>query len=151
MVAPGRSNDPTEFSPLTDGNSRVVRARAPSTIGTLTQKTHLQLNSVVRTPPMISPAAPPLPLTAPQTPRALLRSFPSSKITMSRPRAAGAAMAAPAPWTKREATRDPNDGAMPAENDAAPKSAVPRKNNLRRPNRSPSRPPRRSRPPKVRT
>ena len=65
--------------------------------GTLTQKTHSQPIVSVRMPPSSTPAAPPAPATAPQTPSALLRSAPSRKVVVTIESAAGERIAAPRP------------------------------------------------------
>ena len=54
-------------------------------------------------PPSSTPAAPPEPATAPQTPSALLRSAPSAKVVVTIESAAGESSAAPKPCTARAA------------------------------------------------
>ncbi len=70
-------------------------------IGTFTNSTHSQPRPSVRMPPSSTPAAPPEPATAPQTPSALLRSAPSRKVVVTIASAAGEISAAPRPWTAR--------------------------------------------------
>ena len=72
-------------------------------IGTLTNSTHSQPAYWVRMPPSSTPAAPPEPATAPQTPSARLRSAPSAKVVVTSDSAAGEMIAAPRPWTARAA------------------------------------------------
>ena len=59
------------------GSSREAMSAAATPIGTLTNSTHSQPAHSVSMPPSSTPAAPPEPATAPQTPSALLRSAPS--------------------------------------------------------------------------
>ena len=76
-------------------------AAAATPIGTLTNSTHSQLSASVSTPPSRTPAAPPEPATAPQTPSALLRSAPSANVVVTSDSAAGDSSAAPRPCTAR--------------------------------------------------
>ena len=96
-IAPGevevRVSDSERLSPISDG----AMAAAPMPIGTLTHRTHSQPRYSVRTPPSRTPAAPPDPATAPQTPSALLRSEPSRKVVVMIESAAGERSAAPRP------------------------------------------------------
>ena len=89
-------------------------AAAAIPIGTLTQSTHSQPRPSVRTPPSRTPAAPPEPATAPQTPSALLRSAPSRKVVVTIESAAGERIAAPRPCTARAAISWPGVGREPA-------------------------------------
>ena len=66
-------------------------------MGTFTHSTHSQPTYSVRIPPSRTPAAPPDPATAPQTPSALLRSAPSEKVVVTIESAAGESSAAPRP------------------------------------------------------
>src|SRR4029453_10319079 len=85
--------------------SRLSRAKAPSSAtalkGTLMNSTQRQPGPSVRRPPKRTPAAPPIPETAAQTPRAVLRSRVERNVLVSVERAAGDIMAAPIPWAKR--------------------------------------------------
>ena len=101
-------------------------------------------------PPISTPAAAPLPPTAPQAPSALFRSLPSVKVTEMIESAAGVTIAAPSPWTPRATISIPDDVASPQTSEAAPKSASPIMNMMRRPIRSAARPPRSRKPPYVR-
>ena len=91
-------------------------AAAARPIGTLTNSTHSQPAYSVSMPPSSTPAAPPEPATAPQTPSALLRSAPSANITVTSDSAAGESSAAPRPWTARAAISRPGEwrGRRPA-------------------------------------
>ena len=88
-------------------------------IGTLTNSTHSQPAHSVSMPPSSTPAAPPEPATAPQTPSALLRSAPSAKITVTSESAAGESSAAPRPWTARAAISLPGEVARPPASEAS--------------------------------
>ena len=65
-------------------------------------------------PPSRTPAAPPEPATAPQTPSALLRSAPSLKVVVTIESAAGEMIAAPRPCAARAAISCPSVAAKPA-------------------------------------
>jgi hypothetical protein len=113
------------------------------------KKIHSQLRASVRIPPSRTPAAAPKPPTAPQTPSAMLRSRPSTKVVERIERAAGVMIAAPRPWTARAAIRDGSDQARPANSEASENTARPTKKIRRRPTRSAARPPRSRKPPKT--
>jgi hypothetical protein len=85
--------------------SRLSRRKAPTKAsalkGTLTKSTQRQPGPSVSRPPKRTPAAPPRPETAAQTPRAVLRSRVAQKVLVSVDNAAGESMAAPTPWAKR--------------------------------------------------
>ena len=102
-------------------------------------------------PPSRTPAAPPEPATAPQTPSALLRSAPSRKVVVTIESAAGEMIAAPRPWAARAAISCPSVEAKPAASEATATSIRPAMNTRRRPSRSAVRPPSSRKPPKVRT
>ena len=112
------------------------------------KKTHDQLSALVSAPPSSTPAAPPLPETAPQMPSARLRSRPSAKVVIRIDSAAGETSAAPRPWSARKAISEPSDHARPSSRELAVKIASPTMNRRRRPSRSAIRPPRSSTPPK---
>ena len=103
----------------------------------------------MRTPPISTPAAAPLPPTAPQAPSALFRSAPSVKVTEMIESAAGVTIAAPKPCTPRAAISIPDDVESPQTSEAAPKIASPVMKTMRRPIRSAARPPSRRKPPYV--
>jgi hypothetical protein len=98
---------------------------------------------------MRSAAVAPVPPVADQTPSALLRSAPSSKVVIRIDSAVGAMIAAEIPWTIRAAIRKPPVGANPQASEEIRNRAVPTTNMRRRPSRSARRPPSRSSPPKV--
>src|SRR4051794_29920430 len=105
----------------------------------------------VRPPPSSTPAAPPLPATAPHTPRALLRSEPSRNVVVTIDRAAGERSAAPRPCTARAAISQLSDCAKPPSKDASANRTRPLMKTRRRPSRSAMRPPSSRKPPKVST
>ena len=115
--------------------------------GTLTNSTQRQFRPLVSTPPSSTPAAAPEPATAPQIPSALLRSAPSLKIAVTSASAAGASIAAPTPWSAREAISCPWLCESPPASDAPPNTSSPIMNMCRRPRRSAIRPPSSSSPP----
>ena len=115
--------------------------------GTLTKKIHDQLRADVRMPPMSTPAAAPKPPTAPQTPKAMLRSLPSVKVVERIDSAAGVITAAPRPWNARAAISEASDQARPARSDEIVKTTMPIRKMRRRPSRSAARPPRSRNPP----
>ena len=123
--------------------------RTTAATGTLTQKIHSQPRYFVRMPPIRTPAAAPLPPTAPQAPSALLRSLPSVNVTEMIDRAAGVTIAAPSPWTPRAAINIPDEVESPQTSEARPKSASPPMKTSRRPSKSAARPPRSRNPPYV--
>src|SRR3954465_2477261 len=97
------------------------------------KKIHDQLNALVRAPPSSTPAAPPLPDAAPQTPSARLRSRPSRNVVVRIDRAAGGGSAAPGPWTARKKINDASFQASPFASEAAVKIASPAMKSRRRP------------------
>jgi hypothetical protein len=125
-------------------------AAAARPIGVLTNSTHSQPAHWVSIPPSSTPAAPPDPATAPQTPSALLRSAPSVKIVVTSDRAAGETIAAPRPCTARAITSHVSVCASPPASEASANRMMPAMNISRRPIRSAMRPPRSRKPPKVR-
>src|SRR4051812_12453648 len=104
---------------------RGVRATTATPTGTLTRKIHGQLRDDVRTPPSRTPAAPPLPEAAAQTPIARLRSRPSVKVVISSDSPAGAKSAPPRPWSARNAISEPDDHARPDRAEPATKTTRP--------------------------
>src|SRR3954465_13642673 len=132
------------------GSRRVASSAAAMPIGTLTKRTHSQPAHWVSMPPNSTPAAPPEPETAPQTPIALLRSEPSRKRTVTNESAAGETIAAPRPWTARAMTSHVSLGGRPPASEAVAKTTRPTMNMRRRPIRSAMRPPSSRKPPKVR-
>ncbi len=131
------------------GSRRGARNAAARPIGTLTNSTHSQPAHSVSMPPSRTPAAPPEPATAPQTPSALLRSGPSSKSTVISDRAAGESSAAPRPCTARAEINQTSLCASPPASEAPAKTIRPTMNIRRLPSRSAIRPPSSRKPPKV--
>jgi hypothetical protein len=121
--------------------------KAVTPTGTFTKKIHSQPRASVRMPPRSTPAAAPKPPTAPQTPRAMLRSRPSEKVVDRIESAAGVITAAPRPWSERAVISDASDHARPAKSDASVKTTRPARKSFRRPSRSAARPPSSKKPP----
>ena len=96
-AAPGRSKWRWRRPARLSGSRNGAAAITAMPTGTLTKKIHDQLRPLVRTPPSSTPAAPPLPETAPQIPSARLRSRPSLKVVVRIDSAAGESSAAPRP------------------------------------------------------
>jgi hypothetical protein len=115
----------------------------------LMKKIHSQPSPSTRGPPMSQAVVAPMPPRAPQNPRALLRSEPSSKVVVMIESAVGVMIAAPTPWTARAAISASSDQAIPQRSDAAVKKTSPTIKTRRRPSRSAALPPSRSRPAKV--
>src|SRR4051794_37802382 len=97
LTAPAASKWRVAASERLSGISRGVKASAIAAAGTLTQRTHSQPSQSVRIPPSRTPAAAAEPATAPQAPRALLRSAPSLNREVTMDRAEGETIAAPRP------------------------------------------------------
>src|SRR5439155_24152980 len=95
-----------------------------------------QLKALVNAPPRSTPAAPPLPDTAPQMPSATLRSRPSRNKVVSIERAAGETSAAPKPCSKRNAISEPSDQANPSSRELTVKRRTATKKSRRRTSRS---------------
>ncbi len=148
VTAPAMSGEPS-CAPRLSRTRRGARANASTPTGTLTKKIHSQPRYFVSTPPASTPTAAPEPPIAPQIPSALFRSAPSSKVVMMIESAAGEMIAAPKPWTAREAISTPSDEASPQANEAVVNTITPARNTRRRPSRSAARPPSSRNPPKV--
>src|SRR5436190_896606 len=82
-TAPSASKCRVSDSTLLSTSSRGASSAAIATIGTLTHSTHSQPPYFVSTPPSSTPAAPPEPDTAPQTPRDVLLSATSLTIVVT--------------------------------------------------------------------
>src|SRR6266536_590657 len=135
-VAPAMSKYRWSSSARLSRSSHGLTAKTSAPTGRLMKKIHDQLNELVSTPPSNTPAAPPLPEAAPQTPSAMFRSRPSWNVVVRIDSAAGESSAAPSPWRARKPISDPTVN-----------SATPAMNRRRRPSRSAMRPPSRSTPP----
>jgi hypothetical protein len=113
-------------------------------IGTLIQKIHPQSSPSTTTPPITGPAATARPANAPsESPMAKPRCSAgnASLISVS---VSGNTIAAPAPCAARAAISAPTDGEIGAATDATVKMDTPTLNMRRRPKRSPSAAPVRS-------
>jgi hypothetical protein len=88
-------------------------------------------NALVRMPPRMRPATLPEPATAAHSPRALVRSAPSTKRTARIERAAGASAAAPRPWSARNAMSSPSEEESPPASEAAANRQRPMMNSRR--------------------
>src|SRR3954463_728591 len=97
LTAPAASKWRVADSERLSGIRPGVNASAIAATGTFTHRTHSQPRLSVRIPPRRPPAAPAEPATAPQAPRALLRSAPSLNRLATIERAAGETIAAPRP------------------------------------------------------
>ncbi len=118
-------------------------------MGTLTNSTQRHVAYVVSRPPAIRPTTPPVTLIAAYTPMARFRGGPSGKVVVTSASAVGAVIAAPAPCTARAASSQAWVVANPPASEAAENKRMPAMNTLRRPSRSPARPPSSSSPPKA--
>ena len=124
-----------------------ARAAAARPTGTLTRNTARQLVNWTSTPPRTWPETKPTEAIAPYRPMARVRCGPSGKLVVMRDSAAGATIAAPAPWMTRAAISSAGSLARPPARLASANATRPLMNIRRRPNRSAARPPRMSRPP----
>ena len=117
--------------------------------GTLTKKIHGHERNSTRSPPASRPAAAPPVAIAAQTPIALFRSGPSAKVVVMIESAAGEISAAPRPWSPRQRMSTVDESASPFSSEATVKTTMPARKTRLRPSRSPARPPRSRKPPKV--
>ncbi len=149
-AAPGRSSRPRAVAASARTRTGIVaRTRMPT--GTLTKNTACQPNAAVSTPPSSTPAALPMPATAPQMPSALARSDSVVNRRVTRASEAGASSAADAPCRARATSSTSPVGASPAMTEAAVKPAMPARKSRRWPWRSARRPPSSRRLPNGRT
>ena len=100
-------------------------------------------------PTLIRPMAPPATATAPNTPKARLRSSPSAKLVVINDGAVGAAMNGADPL-EGAGGQQPDEVARPPRKEARVNTRMPAMKVRRRPRISPARPPSSRRPPKVR-
>ena len=133
VVAPQASKCRARSGALLSRTKRRTKNNAPMPIGTFTKKTHSQPTYSVRMPPSRTPMAAPEPATAPSTPSALLRSLPSSNVTVVIENTDGERIAAAAPWSMRATTRTPADHASPQRRENPQKKARPNMKMMRRP------------------
>src|SRR5713226_10317457 len=95
--APGRSKCLSTARPGLFARNFWERTAATVPIGTLTNRTDLQPNADVRTPPEIEPAAKPADSTETKMPSARFLSLPSGKVVTRIANAVAVEMAAPTP------------------------------------------------------
>ena len=126
----------------------ITRATTPT--GTLMKKIQCQFSRVRIDPPTTRPRETPPMATKVKMLRARVCSLGSGNMGEMIPSTMAATKAAVVPWTKRAATRNPAFGARPQTIDAALNAPRPMRKSLVRPRRSPRRPARRMRPPKLR-
>src|SRR5207248_7391407 len=96
-----------------------------SPIVTLTKNIHPQPAYCVRTPPRRTPIAAPEPAIPPRMPSALLRSGPSSKVTVTIEKTEGERIAPAAPWANRAAISIPDETESPQISEQIEKSSRP--------------------------
>jgi hypothetical protein len=118
-------------------------------MGMLMKKIHCQPTYSVKTPPRRTPIAAPEPAMPPRMPSALFRSAPSRKVTRTMEKTDGERIAPAAPWRSRATISISDEVERPARSDVARKRLRPTMKSLRRPSRSPMRPPSSRKPPKV--
>jgi hypothetical protein len=147
VTAPGRSIPVLRSAARDSGTRRTASTAVAMPIGTLTKKIHSQLSRSVRMPPSSRPNAPPPAAIALHTPSALVRSSPSAKVVVMIESAAGETSAPPRPCNARAATSQVSEVARPFNSEANEKIATPQRKSLRRPKRSPARPPSSRKPP----
>ena len=149
VTAPAASKCCSIPSARDSATKRGTKNSAISAIGRLTKKTASQLTYSVSTPPSSTPMAAPEPAIPPRMPSALFRSAPSLNVTKVIEKTDGERIAPAAPWARRAAMSMPGLVDSPAQSEVAKNSARPTMNSRRRPSRSPARPPRSRKPPKV--
>ena len=81
--------------------------------------------------------------------RARVRCLPSGNVAAISDSAAGAAIAAPTPWSARAVIKQPSLVARPPNSDESENTRIPLMNSRRRPKISPGRPPSCKKPPNV--
>ncbi len=113
---------------------------APAATGRFRKKIDCQLTLWTRKPPTTGPMARAIAETPAHVPIAFPRSAGGNALVMI-DSVAGIISAAPTPWTARQATSHVSLGANPMAPLARAKIVTPARKALRRPNRSPSRPP----------
>ncbi len=150
VTAPAASKCRSRPSARLSRTNRGTKSSASNPIGTLTKKIHSQPAYSVSTPPRMTPIAAPDPAIAPSTPSALFRSAPSSNVTSVIEKTEGERTAPAAPWQSRNTTSAAADHARPQSSENSANKRRPAMKTLRRPSRSPERPPSRRKPPKVR-
>jgi hypothetical protein len=112
-----------------------VRITAPTPIGTLTKKIHSQPMPEVITPPTTGPTATAAPITPPNTPNAMPRSFPWKALAISASEVANI-IAPPIPCTARARFSASGVDDSPQTAEATVNTTRPVTNTRRRPTRS---------------
>jgi hypothetical protein len=146
-MAPATSSRPRSAGTGVPGTSRSVSSTTRIPIGKLTRKIQCQLSMSVRMPPSSTPMLPPPEATNPKIPIAFARSPGSVKRFIISESETADATAPPMPWTERAATRNHCVVARPHASEATVKTEIPAMNKRWCPNRSPSLPPSRRKPP----
>ena len=137
---PGTSTVRPTVSSRDSSAANSVTATAPTATGRLRKKIARQETSSVSQPPSSGPAASAIADTPAHVPIALPRSSGGNALEMIE-RVPGIMNAAPTPWSARDATSQPSDGAKPIVAEASENTTTPPRNMRRRPKMSPSRPP----------
>lgn len=122
-----------------------MASTAATASGALTSSTARQPNHEVNAPPTMGPHAPAIAAAPPIVPSARPRSA-AGNVLLTMAIVVGSMSAPAAPWITLKTKRIGKVGARPAHTDAAANTAEPSRNTRRRPIRSPSRPPKTSRP-----
>src|SRR4051794_8851984 len=137
---PGMSTSRVAVSSRDSCVANSVTTTAMAATGRLMKKIARQLTYSVSQPPSSGPSARAIADTPAHVPIARPRSAGGNVLVMidSVP---GIISAAPRPWTARDATSQPSEGAKPIVALAAAKTTTPIRKTLRRPKMSPSRPP----------
>ncbi len=140
VSTPGTS---TRWATVSSRDSRTansVTSTAPTATGRLRKKIDCQLTLSTRKPPTTGPIASAIADTPAQVPIALPRSAGGKALVMI-DSVAGIIIAEPTPCTARQATSQVSLGEKPIAALESANTVTPARNMLRRPNRSPRRPP----------
>ena len=148
VTRPGRSSRCSREVSLVSSTNSLAATIASRPTGMLTKKIQFQPMRSVRIPPTIGPIASESAETPAQMPIAVPRCR-SGKVAVMIDSVAGFISAAPTPCTLRAAISEPALPARPHHREAAVKITSPAMKMRRRPSRSASLPPLRSRTPKV--
>ena len=145
----GQSNRPWLVGSRVSGTWRTVTASTTAASGRLSRKIHRQPIEPMIQPPRNGPTAPATPPRPDQVPMALGRSSAANVAWMiaSEP---GVSSAPPMPCSTLAAMSTPMSGARPHRAEARANQITPITKTLRRPSRSPSAPPSRISPARVR-
>src|SRR4051794_10501245 len=148
-IDPRQSTSRAPPNPGSAGMSARPAAMVAAPIGRLTKKIQCQLSTSVIAPPASRPSDPPATATKTYALIARARSAGCGNSVTMIARITDAWTAAPTPCRKRAPISAPWLGASPHRIDAAVKNTTPARNTRLRPNRSPSRPASRRKPPNV--